>query len=84
MISRCHSGFDYQLTEWFKRKECLEFAIKMFRDDPKRDCVIKKREKGYAVFTEGKFIEEFSYRRPVSGRPWSLDGMANSATNGGR
>lgn len=69
ILDETTKGYNYQLTNALPKKTDLDFATRHFKDNLDRHCIIKfveeRRTKkgrvvaeGYAVFTEGKFIEK--------------------------
>jgi len=51
-----------QLTIVKKSIEQLEFAVKHFRNNTERHCIIKEHvDNGYAVFTDGKYSTDILY-----------------------
>ena len=61
------NAFTFMLTKKQPDIKSLEFALRQFRKDKTRHCVVKKHldKGGYAVFTEGHYME--CKRTPVKG-----------------
>ena len=55
IIDKDPNKYKNQLTKWFPAVDDLKFATKMF-ENSNRHCIIKKSKKGYAVFTDGRYM----------------------------